>query len=111
MPYYLIQAAYTPQAMAGLIQSPQDRARLLNSTAQRLSGKVEGAWLAFGDYDLVAILQMPNDEAMAALAMAISAGGRVRGFRTTPLLSIEEGVNAAKQAADIGYRTGEGSVE
>src|SRR5437870_6404169 len=104
MPYYLVQAAYTPQSMAALVQSPQDRPKIVRATAEKLGGKVESFWLAFGDYDVVLVLQMPNDQTMAAFSMAASAGGGIRTIKTTPLIGWEEGVLAMKQAAQAGYR-------
>ena len=41
MPYYLVQAAYTPQSMAALVQSPQDRPRMVRSVIEKLGGTVE----------------------------------------------------------------------
>ena len=104
MPYYLVQAAYTPQSMAALVQSPQDRPRMVRSVIEKLGGTVESFWLAFGDYDVVLIVQMPNEQTMAAFSMAASAGGGVRAIRTTPLITWEEGMLAMKQAGEAGYQ-------
>ena len=109
MPYYLVQAAYTPQSMAALVQSPQDRPRMVRSVIEKLGGTVESFWLAFGDYDVVLIVQMPNEQTMAAFSMAASAGGGLRAIRTTPLITWEEGVLAMKQAGEAGYRPPSGS--
>jgi uncharacterized protein with GYD domain len=104
MAYFLVQAAYTPQSMQALVQSPQDRSRVIRSVVETLGGHVEQFWLAFGDYDVVLILHMPNDQSMAAFSMAVSAAGTVRSIKTTPLISWEEGMLAMKQAAATGYR-------
>ena len=42
MPYYMIQASYNPQAMAAMIQSPQDRPKILRSIMDKLGGSLEG---------------------------------------------------------------------
>jgi hypothetical protein len=36
--------------------------------------------------------------------MAIAAGGAAKTFKTTPLLSVEEGVEAMRKAQETGYR-------
>jgi len=40
----------------------------------------------------------------AALAMAVAASGTAKSVKTTPLLSIQEGVSALKKAANSGYK-------
>ena len=104
MPHYLIEATYTPASMASMIQSPQDRPKIIRAVIERLGGKMEHSWLAFGDYDTVMICQMPNAQSMAAFSMAVSAGGGVSAIRTTPLLSWDEGMLALRQAAQAGYQ-------
>ena len=44
------------------------------------------------------ISEMPGNTDAAALAMAISASGAVKAAKTTPLLTIEEGIEALKKA-------------
>jgi len=43
---------------------------------------------------------MPDNVAAAALAMAFNAGGAVKTVKTTPLMSISEGIAAMKKAAE-----------
>ncbi len=54
--------------------------------------------------DVVAIFQMPDDVAAAGVSMAISAGGAVTAVKTTPLLTIDEGMAALRKASTSGYR-------
>lgn len=103
MAYYLLQVAYTPEAWGALIKNPQDRVQALKPMTDKLGGKIETAYFAFGDYDLVAILQMPANIEAAAFALAATAGGAVRAFKTTPLLTVTEGIEAMKKAAGSGY--------
>lgn len=57
-----------------------------------------------GDYDVVEIATLPDDESAVALSMAVQAGGAVKSFKTTPLLSVNEGIEAMKKASGLGYR-------
>jgi uncharacterized protein with GYD domain len=104
MAYYLVQAAYTAEAWAAMVQDPQNRAEVIRPVIDRLGGSLVGTWLAFGEYDVVAILQLPDPVSAAALSLAASAGGAVRALKTTPLLTMEEGMAAMRQAAGAGYR-------
>ena len=98
MPQYLIQAAYTPEAWAGLVRRPEDRLEAVRPVVEKLGGKIDGGWLSFGDWDIVAVCQLPNDVSAAAFSMATAAGGAVKAVKTTPLMTIEEGIEAMRKA-------------
>ena len=60
-----------------------------------------GGWYCFGDYDIVIIADVPNDESMAAIAMAVAAGGAVKAGKTTVLMTGTEAIGAMKKTADV----------
>jgi hypothetical protein len=41
---------------------------------------------------------------MAAFALAAAAGGALKAVKTTPLMTIEEGIEAMRKASGTGYR-------
>src|SRR5215470_634884 len=100
---YLLQVAYTPEAWANLVAQPQNRIDAVRPAVEKLGGKILHGWFAFGDYDLIAILEMPGNVEAAAFSLAASAGGAVRTIKTTPLLSTAEGLEALKKAGTSGY--------
>jgi len=101
---YLLQLSYTPEAWAALMRHPEDRVEAIRGVIERLGGKVGSFWMAFGDHDLIGILSMPDNVTAAAFAIAIAGGGACSGVRTTPLLTIEDGIAAMKKAATCGYK-------
>ena len=103
MAQYLLQVAYTPEAWANMVKHPQDRIGIVAKAIQNLGGKMIGGWLSFGDYDTVAIFEMPDNTSAAAFSIAAAAGGACKSVKTTPLLSTEEGVEAVNKAAKSGY--------
>jgi len=103
MRYYLLQASYGGTGWAALVDNPHDRAEALRDSVQTLGGTLTGMWLAFGETDVVAILHMPDEIAAAGVSMAMSAGGAVTAVKTTPLLTIEEGMAAMREASTAGY--------
>jgi uncharacterized protein with GYD domain len=103
MATYLIQVAYNTDGWKGLIASPQDRMKAIAPAVEQLDGSVVAGWLAFGDYDVVAIIDLPTNVSAAAFSMAVSAGGTVKAFKTTPLMSMEEAVTAMDLAAESLY--------
>ena len=102
MPSYLVQCSYT-SALASLIAQPQNRSEHVKKVAKKLGGKINGSWLSFGEHDLVMIVEMPDNVSVAALALAAAAGGSLKSVKTTPLMSIEDGIVALKKAATSGY--------
>jgi len=104
MAHYLLQVAYTPEAWATMIANPHDRLEMVRPVVEKLGGKIEHGWFAFGDYDIVSIIQMPTNVDAAAFSLAAAAGGAIKSIKTTPLLSTAEGVDAMKKAAACGYK-------
>ena len=104
MPYYLVQAAYSGDAWGAQIVNPQNRLDQLRPVIDRLGGSFNEAYYSFGDYDIVAIVQFPDNASAAALSLAASAGGAVKAFKTTPLMTMDEGIEAMKKAGGAGYR-------
>lgn len=104
MAHYLLQVGYTSEAWASIIASQQNRLDAVKPVIEKLGGKIEGGWLAFGEYDLITVVQMPGNVEAAAFSLAASAGGAVRSIKTTPLLSLDEGRDAIKKAAGSGYK-------
>jgi uncharacterized protein with GYD domain len=104
MSSYLLQVGYTPEAWASLIAKPHDRLDAVRPAIEKLGGKITQGWFAFGDYDLVAIIEMPSNVEAAAFSLAATAGGAIRTIKTTPLMSTAEGIEAMKKAAQSGYK-------
>jgi uncharacterized protein with GYD domain len=104
MARYLFQAAYTSEAWAAQVSHPQNRMDVIRPVIERLGGRLESAYLSFGDYDVVVIAEMPDHVSAAAFSLAASAGGAVKAVKTTPLMTVEDGIEAMKKAAGAGYR-------
>jgi len=104
MPNFLHQIAYSREGWQAIINNPQDRIEAVRPAIEKLGGKIETAWFAFGEYDVVVITEMPNNVNAAAIAMAFAAGGACKAVQTTPLLSTAEALEAMKKAKDSGYR-------
>ncbi len=104
MAFYLVQASYSTQASAAMIKNPQDRAAAVKPVIERMGGKMHGLWLAFGEYDVVLIAEMPDNVSAAAVAMAVGSSGGISAYRTTPLLTSAEAMQAMKKAGGVGYQ-------
>ena len=104
MPHYLLQASYTGEAWGTQIQNPQNRLEAMRPTVEGLGGSIESAYYAFGEYDIVAIVEFPDNISIAAFSVVASAGGAIKAVKTTPLMTANEGIEMMRKAAGSGYR-------
>ena len=107
MALYMYQAAYTPESWAAQLKNPQNRVEMVGKQAcEAVGGRLVGGWLCFGEYDLMIIADVPDNESMAAIALAIGAAGAIKASKTTVLLTGAEGVAAMKKSGAVakGYK-------
>lgn len=102
MPIYMYQGAYTSQSWAAQLKNPQNRVETVAKQAcEAVGGKLFGAWYCFGEFDFVLIADVPNNESMAAIALAVAAGGAIKASQTTTLMTGVQAVDAMKKSADV----------
>ena len=104
MAHYLLQIGYTNEAWASQVKNPQDVMARARPLIEGLGGKIDTVYYAFGDYDLVGIMEMPDNVSAAAVSLAVSAGGAAKTVKLTPLMTVEEGIEALKRAGSSGYQ-------
>jgi uncharacterized protein with GYD domain len=104
MPMYLTRFSYTPETWAKMIKNPEDRRAAAQQYIESVGGKLHGFWYGFGEYDGYNLWEAPDNVSMAAVALAIGAGGALSSIHTTPLLTVEETLGALKKASSVSYR-------
>ena len=104
MASYLLQISYSTTAWAALTKKPENRLDAVGKVVEKLGGKLTNFWFAFGDHDLIGVVDMPDHVAAAAFSMAISSGGACKNVKTTPLMSVADGMEAMKKAGSSGYK-------
>ena len=104
MAHYLVQASYTNQGIGELVKHPQNRAASVRPIVERLGGKIESFYFAFGEHDAVIIVEMPDNVTMASFSMAAGASGAFSSVKTTVLIPMDEAVEAMRKAGTVGYR-------
>jgi uncharacterized protein with GYD domain len=100
MARYLLKASYTLDGVKGVVKDGGSARR--DSVAKMtgaLGGKLETFYFAFGDTDAYVIVELPDNKAAAAVAMAVNAAGGAQ-VETVVLLTPEEVDQAAKTAVD-----------
>jgi uncharacterized protein with GYD domain len=103
MAHYLLQVGYTPDAWATLAKNPQNRAEAVRPVVESLGGKLNDFYFCFGEYDLIALCEFPDNASAGAFAVAATAGGALRAIKTTPLLTVDEGLEVMRRAGSLSY--------
>jgi len=104
MALYLTKFSYTPETWARLVNDPEDRRKAAQSYIESVGGKLQGFWYAFGSHDGYTIWEAPDNVSMAAVALAIGAGGALSKLETTVLLTVDETLDALRKAKQVKYR-------
>ena len=76
MPTYMVQGNYTSESWKGQVSNPIDRIEIARAAIAGFGGKLVVDYYAFGDYDFVLIMEMPNNESAAGFVMAIASNHR-----------------------------------
>ncbi|MGA7669820.1 MAG: GYD domain-containing protein [Nitrolancea sp.] len=103
MAHYLIQATYNAEARKALTAHPEDRVRGVAALMERMGGKLETFYFALGEFDVVAIAELPDDVAAAAGALAVTGAGHLASYRTTKLMTNDEMMSAMQRAHELTY--------
>ena len=103
MGHYLITASYTSEAWASQIENPKNRMEVVKPLFDAVGGRIESAYLSFGANDLILICEFPDNVSAASVAIKAASGGGLSNFQTTPLISIEDGIEALKKAGSLSY--------
>ena len=104
MALYMYQAAYTAESMAAQINEPHDRLEAVRPALEALGGKILVGGYPLGEYDVLVVIEAPDDTTAAGFALAVGAGGAVRSAKTTRLLSGQEWIESLRKAQGSQYR-------
>ena len=86
MSTYIVLINFTDQGIRNVKDSP-NRLEAARGAIAGLGGEMKSFYLTMGAYDLVAVVEFPNDEAAAKFALAVGSQGNIR---TTTLRAFDE---------------------
>ncbi len=102
MPKYLVRVSFKPEGIRQVLTKA--KASGLRAAVVKLveatEGKLEAWYFAFGEDDLVAILDLPDNVAAASLSVAANSAGFIN-LRVTPLLTPEEMDKALEKSGGL----------
>lgn len=76
MPTYIHLTSYTGEGVQNIEESP-DRLDDAKDLAASMDGEFKEFYLTFGEYDIVAITEFPDDETAAQFALGVASEGAV----------------------------------
>jgi uncharacterized protein with GYD domain len=100
MPKFLIEASYSVEGVKGVqAKGGSSRRDAVAAVADSVGGTLESFYFAFGDRDAYVVVDLPDNEAAAAVALTVNAAGGAT-VKTTVLLTPEEVDAAAKRSVE-----------
>ena len=100
VPKYLIQASYIGDGVQGLRrEGGSARRAVVEKACSSVGGKLDAFYYAFGETDVVTIMDLPDNVTAAGVALLVAASGKV-DIKTTVLLTPEEVDAAVKVTGD-----------
>ena len=100
MPKYLVQGSYLSEGLKGLLkEGGSSRRAMIEQLIKGMGGTLEAFYYAFGETDVFAIADLPDNVTTAAFALAVSAAGTAI-VQTTVLITPEEVDQAVKKSVD-----------
>jgi uncharacterized protein with GYD domain len=88
MPTYILLSTLSPQGVQTLKSNP-DRLRQVNQDVEELGCRVLHQWATLGDVDFINVVEAPDTETIARVAITLGARGSTK-IRTLPALTIDE---------------------
>jgi uncharacterized protein with GYD domain len=98
---FLMQASFTKEGVKGLAQhGGTKRRQAVEKFFASVGGKLESFYFAFGETDVFAIVDFPDNVSAAAISLAGNAAGAV-DIKATVLISPEEMDEAAQKSQSL----------
>jgi uncharacterized protein with GYD domain len=104
MALYMVQFAYTAEALATMAQNPQDRSVPSRELIEKSGGRMIGFYFCFGEYDGVALYEAPDDTTAAAISMVAVSPGHLKASHTTRLFTVAETMEAMRKAGSLTFQ-------
>lgn len=102
MAKFLVRATYSAEGFKGVVNDKASGRKVaLEKALASVGAKLEAMYFTFGDYDLVTIVDAPDNATVMAVGVSAWSPGLAR-TSTTPLLTIEEAAQAVKKS--VQYR-------
>ena len=100
MSKYLITASYSPEGARGVLKAGgSSRREAVGKLVDGLGGNMEGFYFGFGEVDAYVLVDLPDNETAAAVALAVNSSGATH-VSTVVLMTPEEVDAATSKSVD-----------
>lgn len=99
MAKYAILFTLKGESVKGMIDRPSDRERVVNNLLSGVGGTLDAYYWMFGQWDGIAICDVPDSTSAAAVSIAVSSTGAFGHLEThelIPAASLNEILDRAK---------------
>ena len=103
MTKYLVLFTFKGETLKAFMKKPSDRAAVVGDAAQSVGGRLESYYWMLGQYDGLAILELPDSTAAARLAMTVSSTGAFTHLESHELFSADQVLQLLKGADSVEY--------
>ena len=103
MTRYLVLFTFKGETLKSFMKRPSDRAAVVDEAAQSVGGRLESYYWMLGQYDGLAILDLPDSAAAARLALTVGSTGAFTHLETHELFSADQVLQLLKGAQDVEY--------
>ena len=104
MAKYAVLFGLTGEAIQRFVAQPSDRAAVVRGLAESVGGSLECYYWMFGQYDGLAIIELPDSQTAAAVSLAATGSGAFTRFETHELIEAGDLAQIAERARQISYQ-------
>jgi len=104
MTRYLIEETVAPQAVAAMLQKPEDRTEEVSRVFEAVGGSLERYYVSFAEMKVYLIVDIPDEASLNAIMLTFFARAPLASIRATPIVTASEAVAVFKSAAGMAFR-------
>ena len=101
MPKFVSLFSLTSDTLARMIEHPEDRRGPVGRAAEAAGGRLEAYYWMFGQYDGLAIFEVPDAATAAAVVLATTSSGAFKHFETHELIEADDLVAILQKAQTL----------
>lgn len=103
MTKYLVLFTFKGETLKSFMKKPSDRAAVVSAAAESAGGRLDSYYWMLGQYDGLAIIDMPDSTAAARLALTVSSTGAFTHLETHELFSADQVLQMLQGAEGVRY--------
>jgi len=93
--HYILLTNWTQQGINRIKDTISDRYSSFKASLEKAGGKLTGTYFTMGEYDMVVVIEAPNDETVMSLMLKLGSAGNAR-TKTLKAFTAEEGMKIIK---------------